>query len=141
MYIDRCGRRHRIHRQGLIATLLVKRIRRLQLLHQSLFHPKNAADHPRSVRRADALKTGKWPAEQDGVALVTAASGAAARQPGAPPTPAPGGESPDYLSFSAMLRCSFRWGSVFPAQSFNAALSPALAYASNNATASRCAFT
>ena len=46
-----------------------------------------------------------------------------------------------YLSFSAMLRCSFRWGSVFPAQSLSSALSPALAYASNSATASRCAFT
>ena len=35
MYIDRCRRRHRIEGQGLFATLLVNRIRRLRLLHQA----------------------------------------------------------------------------------------------------------
>lgn len=34
---------------------------------------------------------------------------------------------PAYLSFSAMLRCSLRWGSVLPAQLFNSGLSPPLA--------------
>ena len=34
---------------------------------------------------------------------------------------------PSYLSFSAMLKCSLRWGSVWPAQPLSSALSPPLA--------------
>jgi hypothetical protein len=46
MYIDRCGRRHRIEGQWLFATLLIGRIRLLRLLHRTnSFHPRNAVDH------------------------------------------------------------------------------------------------
>jgi hypothetical protein len=47
---------------------------------------------------------------------------------------------PAYLSFSAMLRCSLRWGSVVAAQLFRSELSPFFEYASKSETASWCAF-
>ena len=65
MYIDRCGRRHRIEGQGLFATLLVNRIRRFRLLHQATFSSEERCGCLPFRTEADALKTGKrraaWP--------------------------------------------------------------------------------
>ena len=58
MYIDRCGRRHRIEGQGLFATLLVNRIRRLRLLHQATLSSEERCGCLPFRTEADALKTG-----------------------------------------------------------------------------------
>ena len=91
MYIDRCGRRHRIEGQGLFATLLVNRIRRLRLLHQANSFIRRTLRMPPVPYGGRCVEN--WKA-QGGVALLTAASGAAATSTRYAPTPTPasGGE-------------------------------------------------
>jgi hypothetical protein len=136
MHIDRCGRRHRIEGQWLFATLLIGRIRLLRLLHRTnSFHPRNVVDHVPFRTGADALRTGKRPARK------RRRCPAHCSKLRADPQARAGGDERTLFELFRHAEVFFQRGSVFPAHSFSSALSPALAYASNSATASRCAFT